>query len=116
LEELDFLSLNVPLTADTYHIIDEKDFSMRKPSAFLINTSIGSLVDEYVLVDTLKNNHIRGDALIVSEFGNYLLPELLELENVVLTLHISTQTLNVRLDMIHAVCNILLISSRTIVP
>jgi lactate dehydrogenase-like 2-hydroxyacid dehydrogenase len=105
LKESDFLSLNAPLTAETYHIIDEKAFSMMKPSSFLINTARGPLVDEHALVDALKYNHIRGAALDVFEFGDYPLPELLELENVVLTPHIGTQTLDVRLDMIHAVCN-----------
>jgi lactate dehydrogenase-like 2-hydroxyacid dehydrogenase len=105
LEESDFLSINAPLTTETYHIIDEKAFSLMKPSAFLINTARGPLVDEYALVDALKHSRIRGAGLDVFEFGDYPLPELLELENVVLTPHIGTQTLDVRLDMIHAVCN-----------
>ncbi|MDR1556667.1 MAG: dihydrofolate reductase [Tannerellaceae bacterium] len=105
LEESDFLSLNAPFTSETYHIIDEKAFSLMKPSAFLINTARGPLIDEYALVNALKNNHICGAGLDVFEFGDYPLPDLLELENVVLTPHIGTQTLDVRLDMIHAVCN-----------
>jgi lactate dehydrogenase-like 2-hydroxyacid dehydrogenase len=105
LEQSDFLSLNAPFTKETYHIIDEKALAMMKPSSILINTARGPLVDEKALIKALKNNLIHGAALDVFEFGDYPLPELTELENVVLTPHIGTQTLAARYDMIHAVCN-----------
>ncbi|MDR1938062.1 MAG: dihydrofolate reductase [Tannerellaceae bacterium] len=105
LEQSDFLSMNAPFTPETYHIIDEKALSKMKPSAILINTARGPLVDEHALIRALTGGVIRGAGLDVFEFGDYPLPELLALENVVLTPHIGTQTLSARYDMIHAVCN-----------
>ncbi|GHT36246.1 glyoxylate reductase [Bacteroidia bacterium] len=105
LEQSDFLSLNAPYTKETYHVIDEKALQRMKPSAILINAARGPLVDERALVNALKNNVIHGAALDVFEFGDYPLPELLELENVVMTPHIGTQTLADRYEMANAVCN-----------
>jgi lactate dehydrogenase-like 2-hydroxyacid dehydrogenase len=105
LSQSDYISINAPFSQDTYHIIDEKAFSKMKPSTILINTSRGPLVDEHALVKSLTNGIIRGAGLDVFEFGDYPLPELLELENVVLTPHIGTQTLATRFEMIHAVSN-----------
>ncbi|GHU57637.1 glyoxylate reductase [Bacteroidia bacterium] len=105
LEQSDFLSLNAPYTKETYHVIDEKALQRMKPSAILINAARGPLVDEKALINALKNNVIHGAALDVFEFGDYPLPELLELENVVMTPHIGTQTLADRYEMANAVCN-----------
>jgi lactate dehydrogenase-like 2-hydroxyacid dehydrogenase len=105
LEQSDFLSLNAPYTKETYHVIDEKALQRMKPSAILINAARGPLVDEKALINALKNNVIHGAALDVFEFDDYPLPELLELENVVMTPHIGTQTLADRYEMANAVCN-----------
>jgi lactate dehydrogenase-like 2-hydroxyacid dehydrogenase len=105
LSKSDFLSINAPFTTETHHIIDEKALSRMKSSAILINTSRGPLIDEYALINALTSGIIRGAGLDVFEFGDYPLPGLLELENVVLTPHIGTQTLTSRLDMVQAVCN-----------
>lgn len=105
LAKSDFLSINAPLTKETHHIIDEKALSQMKPSAILINTARGPLIDEYALIKALSSGIIRGAGLDVFEFGDYPLPKLLALENVVLTPHIGTQTLTSRLDMVQAVCN-----------
>ncbi|MDR1257788.1 MAG: dihydrofolate reductase [Tannerellaceae bacterium] len=105
LTQSDFLSINAPFSQETYHIIDQKALSQMKPSAILINTARGPLVDELALIKALSDGVIRGAGLDVFEFGDYPLPELLELENVVLTPHIGTQTLATRYDMIKAVCN-----------
>jgi lactate dehydrogenase-like 2-hydroxyacid dehydrogenase len=105
LQQSDFLSLNAPYTPQTHHIIDEKALLQMKPSAILINTARGGLIDEYALINALKNNIIRGAGLDVFEFGDHPLPELTTLENVVLTPHIGTQTLTARKDMLQAVCN-----------
>jgi lactate dehydrogenase-like 2-hydroxyacid dehydrogenase len=101
----DFLSINAPFSQEAYHIIDEKALLQMKSSAILVNTARGPLVDEYALVKALSNGTIHGAGLDVFEFGDYPLPELLELENVVLTPHIGTQTLSTRIEMAHAVCN-----------
>ena len=71
----------------------------------LINTGRGPLVDEKALVQALKDGTIHGAGLDVFEFGDYPSPELLEMENVVLTPHIGTQTLETRIIMARTVCN-----------
>ncbi|MDR0750163.1 MAG: dihydrofolate reductase [Tannerellaceae bacterium] len=105
LKKSDFLSINAPYSPETYHIIDEKALKSMKSSAILINTARGALVDEHALVNALKNNYIRGAALDVFEFGDFPVPELLELENVVLTPHIGTQTERARFEMAKTVSN-----------
>lgn len=107
LEELlsksDFLSLNAPSTSETRHIIDGEALSAMKPEAILINTARGALVDEYALAEALKTGIIRAAALDVFEFGDHPIPELIALENVVMTPHIGTQTTTARLEMAQAV-------------
>lgn len=105
LERADFVSLNAPSTKETYHLIGENQLSRMKSTAILINTARGALVDEHALIKALKAGTIRGAGLDVFEFGDYPLPELLELENVVLTPHIGTQTEQTRLEMAKAVCD-----------
>lgn len=103
LSKADFVSLNAPYTPETFHLIGEKELNFMKPSAILINTARGPLVDEHALVKALQEGKIRGAGLDVFEFGDYPLPELLALENVVLTPHIGTQTTHARLEMARAV-------------
>lgn len=105
LAQSDFVSLNVPYNQDTYHIIGEPELKQMKPSAILINTGRGPLVDEHALVKVLQEGIIRGAGLDVFEFGDYPLPELLEMDNVVLTPHIGTQTMDARIAMARAVAN-----------
>ncbi len=90
LYESDFLSIHAPLTDKTKHIIGEKELMMMKNSAYLINTSRGSLVDEKALYVALKEKRIAGAALDVMEneppdWDN----PLLSLENIIITPHIS---------------------------
>ena len=105
LAQSDFVSLNVPYNQDTYHIIGEPELKQMKPSAILINTGRGPLVDEHALVKALQEGIIRGAGLDVFEFGDYPLPELLEMDNVVLTPHIGTQTMDARIAMARVVAN-----------
>ena len=105
LAQSDFVSLNVPYNQDTYHIIGEPELKQMKPSAILINTGRGPLVDEHALVKALQEGIIRGAGLDVFEFGDYPLPELMEMDNVVLTPHIGTQTMDARIAMARAVAN-----------
>lgn len=65
--ESDVISLHCPLTAETYHVIDEKAFSCMKPDAVIINTGRGALIDTRMLVEALKNKQIGGAALDVYE-------------------------------------------------
>lgn len=105
LVQSDFVSLNAPYTAETYHLIGEEELMMMKPSAILVNTARGALVDEQALIKALKNGVIRAAGLDVFENGDYPSPELLEMENVVLTPHIGTQTEGGRRAMARAVVN-----------
>ena len=105
LERADFVSLNAPYTPETYHIIGAEELKRMKNSAILINTALGPLVDEAALVEALKSGEIRGAGLDVFEDGDYPMEELLEMDNVVLTPHIGTQTTETRILMARTVCN-----------
>jgi len=103
LMQSDFLSINAPYSTETHHIIDEKALNTMKSSSILINTARGPLVDEYALLNALKNKGIRAAGLDVFEFGDFPVAEFLELDNVVLTPHIGTQTTKTRLEMARTV-------------
>lgn len=105
LERADFVSLNAPYTPETYHIIGAEELKRMKNSAILINTARGPLVDEAALVEALKSREIRGAGLDVFEDGDYPMEDLLEMDNVVLTPHIGTQTTETRILMARTVCN-----------
>ena len=105
LEQSDFVSLNAPYTPETHHIIGREELKKMKPTAILINTSRGALVDEKALINALQTGEICGAGLDVFEFGTFPSPELLTLDNVVLTPHIGTQTTYSRIEMSKAVSN-----------
>lgn len=92
LGEADFVSIHVPLLESTRHLINAERFAVMKPTAYLVNTSRGPVVDEAALVEALKSRTIRGAALDVFENEPELAPGLLELENVVLTPHLASAT------------------------
>lgn len=97
LKESDFVSLHCPLTKDTYHIINKETLAKMKPTAFLINTSRGSLVDEKALIKALKSNVIAGAGLDVLETEPPAEDnELFSLENVILTPHMGWKGLETR--------------------
>ena len=97
----DFVSLNLPYTPDSHHIINENTLSMMKQGAVLINTARGAHIDEAALVRHLRSGHLYGAALDVYEFEPKVTPELLELDNVVLSPHIGTGTIDGRIAMCH---------------
>ncbi|MEG1642556.1 MAG: NAD(P)-dependent oxidoreductase [Bacteroidales bacterium] len=99
----DVISLNAPFTSATRHIIGERELSIMKPSAILINTARGLLVDEKALVAALKEHRIWGAGLDVFESGDYPSEELLTLDNVVLNPHLGTQTVEARNEMAYIV-------------
>ena len=99
LKESDFVSLHLPLTKQTYHLIGQDQLKLMKKEAYLINTARGPIVDEKALVKALKENWIRGAALDVFENEPQIEPELLELENVVLAPHIGSASYNTRTKM-----------------
>ncbi|GAB6012056.1 NAD(P)-dependent oxidoreductase [Viscerimonas tarda] len=95
----DFLSLNAPATQATYRVIGEKELDKMKQSCILINTSRGSLVDEQALIEALKQGKIAGAGLDVYENEPRFSTGLKTLENVVLTPHVGTQTVEDRGNM-----------------
>jgi len=99
LRESDFVTLHLPLTKETYHLIGEEELRMMKKEAYLINTARGPVIDEKALVKALKNKWIRGAALDVFEKEPQIEPELLELNNVILTPHIGSASYTTRTKM-----------------
>jgi glyoxylate reductase len=99
LRESDFVSLHVPLMPETRHFIGEKELAAMKPTAVLINTSRGPVVDEKALARALKNKTIWGAGIDVFENEPEVEPELLPLENAILVPHIASGTTQTRLNM-----------------
>lgn len=95
----DFVTLHVPLTEATHHLIGERELAMMKKSAYLINTSRGPVVDEKALVRALREGIIRGAALDVFENEPDVDEGLLTLPNVVLAPHIGSASLATRTRM-----------------
>lgn len=108
LKKSDFVSLHVPLTRESHHLISAEQFKLMKPESFLINTSRGPLVDESALVDALRTKEIAGAALDVFEEEPAIEPGLIELKNVILAPHIGSATVETRVEMANlAVDNVL---------
>ena len=105
LQTADFVSLNLPYTPEVKHLIGEKELKMMKKSAYLINTARGAHVCEEALVQALKNGEIAGAAMDVYEHEPQIHPELLLLDNVVLSPHTGTGTWEGRLAMCENVCD-----------
>ena len=99
LETADVVSIHCPLTPATRHLIDAAAFERMKPTAVLVNTARGAIVDERALVDALRAGSIAGAALDVYEHEPEVAGELLELENVVLTPHLGSATRKTREEM-----------------
>lgn len=105
LKEADFVSLNLPYTPEVKHLIGEEELKMMKQSAYLINTARGAHVREEALVEALKNGEIAGAAMDVYEHEPQIHPELLKLDNVVLSPHTGTGTWEGRIAMCKNVCD-----------
>ena len=105
LMEADFVSLNLPYMPEVKHIIDGKALRMMKSTAYLINTARGAHVDEQALVKALKEGEIAGAAMDVYEHEPQITPELLEMDNVVLSPHTGTGTWEGRIAMCENVCD-----------
>lgn len=98
-EDSDFLSLHVPLTEQTTHLVNESVLERMKESSILINTARGPIVDEKALVRALSNKTILAAGLDVFEDEPMLAPGLAELSNTVLLPHIGSATVPVRQEM-----------------
>jgi len=99
LQEAHFVSLHCPATPETRHLMDARRFALMKPTAFLINTARGDVVDEAALVAALQAGTIAGAALDVYEREPVVSPELLTMENVVLLPHLGSATRETRVAM-----------------
>ena len=105
LQTADFVSLNLPYTPEVKHLIGVAELKMMKKSAYLINTARGAHVDEEALVKALKEGEIAGAAMDVYEHEPQIHPELLTLDNVVLSPHTGTGTWEGRIAMCENVCD-----------
>ena len=99
LAEADFVSLHMPGGAETRHLIDERRLSLMRPSALLINTARGPVIDEAALARALAGRRIAGAGLDVYEREPQVDPALLGLENVVLLPHLGSGTVETRTAM-----------------
>ena len=99
LQDSDFVSLNLPYTPESHHIISKPELGMMKRSAYLINTARGAHIDEKALVEALQSGIIAGAAMDVYEHEPEINPELLTLNNVVLSPHTGTGTWEGRIAM-----------------
>jgi glyoxylate reductase len=103
LAESDFVSLHTPLTPQTRHQIGERELGLMKPTAFLINTARGAIVDESALARALAQGRIAGAGLDVFEDEPHVEPALLTMTNVVLTPHLGSAVRELREAMAHIV-------------
>ncbi len=117
LPEADFVTLHVPLTPETRHLIGAEELRLMKKGAFLINASRGPVVDEQALVEALQLGIIAGAGLDVFEEEPKVHPQLIQMENVVLLPHIGSATRATREKMsLVAVNNILAVLRGEIPP
>lgn len=96
LQQADFISVHTPYMPSTHHLIGEREFKLMKPSAILINTARGPIIDEKALVRALQAGTIARAGLDVFENEPAVEPELLTMENVVITPHIASASVETR--------------------
>ena len=108
LQTSDFVTLHVPLTEETHHLINQKNISLMKKTACLVNTSRGSVIEEQALLESLRTGKITAAGLDVFEFEPRITSGLADLKNVILLPHIASATVGTRTRMAEiAVRNIL---------
>jgi len=95
----DFVSLHTPLLKETQHLIGRRELALMKPTAYLINTARGPIVDEEALVEALRDGRIAGAGLDVYENEPELAPGLADLPNVVLLPHLGSASTGTRTRM-----------------
>jgi glyoxylate reductase len=96
LAESDFVSLHPPLNAETRHMISDREFNLMKPTAFIVNTARGAIIDEKALMRALRKKKIAGAGLDVFEHEPNLPPGLRDMTNVALTPHLGSGVMEVR--------------------
>jgi glyoxylate reductase len=103
LREADFITLHPQLTPQTRHLIGARELGLMKTTAYLINTSRGSVIDETALTQALATKKIAGAGLDVYEYEPQVTAALLAMPNVVLTPHLGSAVLELREGMAHVV-------------
>ncbi len=99
LKTADVISLHCPLNESTHHLISEKELSLMKTSAYLINTARGPVVDEQALAEALEKEQIAGAGLDVFEKEPHITKQLMTLNSVVIVPHIGTACIETRIEM-----------------
>jgi glyoxylate reductase len=99
LARMDVISVNCPHTPSTFHLINARRLKLMKPSAVIVNTSRGEVIDENALTRMLRAGEIAGAGLDVFERGHDVNPRLRELDNVILLPHMGSATLEGRIEM-----------------
>jgi glyoxylate reductase len=99
LSRIDILSINCPHTPATFHLLNARRLKLMKPTAVIVNTSRGEVIDENALTRMLRTGEIAGAGLDVFERGHQINPRLRELENVVLLPHMGSATVEGRIEM-----------------
>ena len=99
LSRMDIVSVNAPHTPSTFHLLNARRLKLLKPTAVVVNTSRGEVIDENALTRMLRNNEIAGAGLDVFEHGHEINPRLRELPNVVLLPHMGSATVEGRAEM-----------------
>jgi D-3-phosphoglycerate dehydrogenase / 2-oxoglutarate reductase len=93
LRESDIINVNIPLTKETFHMIDKREFSLMKKNVILVNTGRGGIISENALIDSLKKKTIYSAALDVTEFSlKDPTNPLFKFDNVIITPHIGANT------------------------
>ena len=99
LARIDILSVNVPHTPSTFHLMNARRLKLMKPTAYIVNTARGEVIDENALTRMLRAGELAGAGLDVYEHGHDINPRLRDLPNVLLLPHMSSATFEGRLDM-----------------
>jgi glyoxylate reductase len=99
LSHMDIISVNCPHTSATFHLLSARRLELLRPTSYIVNTSRGEIIDEAALARLLREKRIAGAGLDVFEHEPAINPELLDLENVVLLPHLSSATLEARIEM-----------------
>ena len=96
---MDVISINCPHTPSTFHLMNARRLKLLKPTAVIVNTSRGEVIDENALTRLLRTGEIAGAGLDVFEHGHEINPRLRELKNVVLLPHMGSATVEGRIEM-----------------
>src|SRR6201985_1391212 len=99
LARMDIVSVNCPHTPATYHLLSARRLKLMKPTAIIVNTARGEVIDENTLAAMLEKGHLSGAGLDVFEHEPAVNPKLLKLKNVVLLPHMGSATIEGRIDM-----------------